>query len=46
MSDTGEALLPLDVEEFLIWLAAEKGRSPNTLAAYRRDLRTYCRWLA
>ena len=37
--------LPLEVEEFLTWLAAEKGRSPNTLAAYRRDLRAYVAWL-
>lgn len=26
-------------------MATERGRSPNTLAAYRRDLRTYHRWL-
>ena len=38
--------LPLDVEEFLTWLAAERGRSANTLAAYRRDLTTYCVWLS
>ena len=37
--------LPLDVEEFLTWLAVERGRSRNTLGAYRRDLTTYCRWL-
>ena len=36
---------PLEVEEFLTWLAAERGRSPNTLAAYRRDLRAYTAWL-
>ena len=41
-----EPELPLDVEEFLIWLAAERGRSANTLSAYRRDLTTYCRWLS
>ena len=40
-----DAGLPLDVEEFLTWLAAERGRSTNTLAAYRRDLTGYCRWL-
>ncbi len=33
------------VEEFLTWLAVERGRAANTLAAYRRDLGTYCRWL-
>lgn len=38
--------LPLDVEEFLTWLAAERGRSTNTLAAYRRDLTAYCMWLS
>lgn len=37
--------LPLDVEEFLVWLAAERGRSTNTVAAYRRDLSSYCEWL-
>ncbi|MHB1487485.1 MAG: site-specific tyrosine recombinase [Acidimicrobiales bacterium] len=29
------------IAEFLSWLAVEKGRSTNTLAAYRRDLRAY-----
>src|SRR5690606_20779510 len=38
--------LPLDVDGFLTWLAAERGRSPNTLAAYRRDLRAYWAWLS
>lgn len=37
--------LPIEAEEFLAWMLAEKGRSPNTLAAYRRDLRSYCAWL-
>lgn len=32
-------------EEFLSWLAVEKGRRPNTLAAYRRDLVVYSEWL-
>ena len=39
------AELPLEAEEFLAWMLAEKGRSANTLAAYRRDLRHYCAWL-
>ena len=30
-------MLPAAAEEFLSWLAVEKGRSANTLAAYRRD---------
>ena len=38
-------LVPVEVEEFLGWLAAERGRSINTLSAYRRDLTTYCEWL-
>ena len=38
-------LLSIEIEEFLAWMAAEKGRSPNTLAAYRRDLRAYATWL-
>lgn len=37
--------LPLEIEEFLGWLAASQGRSANTLAAYRRDLRGYVAWL-
>ena len=39
------AMLPLEVEEFLSWMATERGRSANTLAAYRRDLTGYCAWL-
>ncbi len=38
-------LLPIEVEEFLSWMASERGRSRNTLAAYRRDLTAYCQWL-
>jgi integrase/recombinase XerD len=37
--------LPLDVEEWLSWLATERGRSPATLAAYRRDVRRWWAWL-
>lgn len=37
--------LSLPGEELLSWLAVEKGRSPNTLAAYRRDLVAYESWL-
>ena len=37
--------LPLEAEEFLTWLAVERGRSANTLSAYRRDLRAYHEWL-
>jgi integrase/recombinase XerD len=33
--------LPVPAEDFLTWLATERGRSPNTLASYRRDLRVF-----
>ena len=35
------AALSREAEEYLSWLAVEKGRSANTLAAYRRDLAAY-----
>ena len=38
------AQLSLPAEEMLSWLAVEKGRSANTLAAYRRDLAAYEAW--
>lgn len=37
--------LPAEVEDFLGWMATERGRSANTLAAYRRDLFGYSQWL-
>jgi integrase/recombinase XerD len=37
--------LPLAAEEYLTWLSAERGRSTNTLSAYRRDLYAYVVWL-
>ena len=40
-----EPPLPLEVEDLLLWLAAERGRATGTIAAYRRDLRTYTAWL-
>jgi integrase/recombinase XerD len=42
---TRAAPLPLPAEEFLTWLSVERGRSANTLAAYRRDLAAYTTWL-
>ena len=38
--------LPLSdgAEEYLSWLAVEKGRSRNTLLAYRRDIATWELW--
>ena len=38
-------VVPREVEDLLIWLAAERGRSPRTIEAYRRDLRRYAAWL-
>lgn len=38
--------IPLEIEEFLVWLAAEQGRARNTVQAYRRDLIAYTTWLA
>jgi integrase/recombinase XerD len=35
------AELPRPAEEFLSWLEVERGRSPRTLASYRRDLAAY-----
>jgi integrase/recombinase XerD len=40
-----ETALPLEVDEYLSWLVAERGRSANTVAAYRRDLANYVAWL-
>lgn len=37
--------LPLEAEEFLVWLSSERGRSRNTGLAYRRDLLAYESWL-
>lgn len=34
-----------EVDDFLSWMASERGRSANTLAAYRRDLTGYTSWL-
>jgi integrase/recombinase XerD len=44
MADDAD-LLPLEVEEWLSWLATEKGRAASTLEAYRRDARRWCAWL-
>jgi len=37
--------LSAESEEYLSWLAVERGRAANTLAAYRRDLTAYEAWL-
>ena len=33
------------VSRFLLWMTVERGRSANTIEAYRRDLGIYIRWL-
>jgi integrase/recombinase XerD len=38
--------LSTGAEEYLSWLAVEKGRSRNTLMAYRRDIGSWERWAA
>ena len=37
--------LPVEVDDFLLSLRVERGRSPNTLKAYANDLRAYVAWL-
>lgn len=46
-ADQGELArwLPREAQDYLTWLAVERGRSANTLVAYRRDLRAYVGWL-
>ena len=43
---SGTTELPIDVEDLLTWLTAERGRAANTISAYRRDLRSYLAWLS
>jgi integrase/recombinase XerD len=38
--------LALEAEDYLTWLATERGRSANTLSSYRRDLRAFDTFLA
>ncbi len=45
-ADSRDVILPLEAEEFLTWLATERGRAGSTLEAYRRDLRSYVGFLA
>lgn len=41
-----QAVLSLDAEEFLSYLAVERGRAPASISAYRRDLVAYERFLS
>ena len=41
-----QAVLGRDAEEFLSYLAVERGRAPASITAYRRDLVAYERFLA
>ena len=34
-----------EIGDFLDWLVVERGRAPNTIEAYRRDLEAYDAWL-
>lgn len=45
IDDPAIEMLPMEIEEFLIWLSSERGRARNTVASYRRDLIRYHRWL-
>lgn len=38
--------MPRSVGEYLEWLLLERGRSANTLEAYRRDLLTFAGWMS
>jgi integrase/recombinase XerD len=40
------AVLSNGAEEYLSWLAVERGRSRNTLISYRRDLQVWEAWVA
>lgn len=44
-SETSQSPLQAEIERFLRYLALERGRSSNTLSAYRGDLSLYLAWL-
>ena len=45
-ADLPDAALPAEIDEFLVHLTKERDLSPNTISAYRRDLREFSTWLA
>ena len=45
MGEHEAQLRPAAVDEFLSWLAIERGRTANTVAAYGRDLTTYAEFI-
>ena len=45
-ADVPNTALPAEIDEFLVHLAKERDLSPNTISAYRRDLREFATWLA
>lgn len=46
VSDEAERPLPTEIAEFLTHLEKERDLSPNTVQAYRRDLKEFAVWLA
>lgn len=45
LSEQAQAMLR-QLDDYLSYLRVEKGSSQNTIAAYSRDLRAWCLWLA
>jgi len=45
-ADVSDVALPAEIDEFLVHLTKERDLSPNTISAYRRDLREFSTWLA
>jgi integrase/recombinase XerD len=35
-----------DINDYVVWLTIEKGRSPATIEAYRRDVENFSRWMS
>jgi integrase/recombinase XerD len=45
-ASTAPRPLAIEAEDYLTWLATERGRAANTLSSYRRDLRAFDAFLA